>query len=263
MGFAMRTPNFSTRFLFPPLPVVTFAYMLWWPVDLIHAARKVEHHLCYILSNSLPLHCNQFYLSNTKTSSDQLLFRQISEGNEAAFTELFHRYTPKLRPFIIGILKLSAVADEVLQEVFLKVWVNRDILVNVQEPSAWLYRIASNLSLNQLRKQANEYKRLKETMAAEGLESDNLLASLSAKELQQMIHEAVAALPLKRKEIYLMSREAGLSHKEIAERLNISVITVKNQVTTALKTIQEHIAKTSGVYVPLILLCIKINSYSA
>jgi RNA polymerase sigma-70 factor (family 1) len=209
-------------------------------------------------------HCkNQFYLSTTNTSIDRLLFQQISEGSEAAFAEIFHRYTPRLRPFIYGILKLSAVTDEVLQEVFLKVWLNRDVLVNVNEPSAWLYRIASNLSLNQLRKQANEYKKLKEIITAEGHESDNLLAKLSAKELQQMIYEAVTKLPEKRKEIYLMSREAGLSHKEIAEKLDISVITVKNQVTSALKIIQEHITKTSGVYIPLVLLCIKINSYGA
>jgi RNA polymerase sigma factor (sigma-70 family) len=150
-----------------------------------------------------------------------------------------------------------------LQEVFLKVWLNRDVLVNVNEPSAWLYRIASNLSLNQLRRQANEYKKLREIISAEGHDSDSLLANLSAKELHQMIHEAVTGLPEKRKEIYLMSREAGLSHKEIALKLNISVITVKNQVTSALKTIQEHITKTSGVYVPLVLLCIKINSHGA
>jgi RNA polymerase sigma-70 factor (family 1) len=203
------------------------------------------------------------HLSTANTLNDRLLFQQISEGSEAAFAEIFHRYTPKLRPFIYGILKLSAVTDEVLQEVFLKVWLNRDVLVNVNEPSAWLYRIASNLSLNQLRRQANEYKKLREIISAEGHDSDSLLANLSAKELHQMIHEAVTGLPEKRKEIYLMSREAGLSHKEIALKLNISVITVKNQVTSALKTIQEHITKTSGVYVPLVLLCIKINSHGA
>jgi RNA polymerase sigma-70 factor (ECF subfamily) len=108
-----------------------------------------------------------------------------------------------------------------------------------------------------LRRQATEYRNLKNIIAEEGRNPDDLLQKLSAKELQELIHEAVDQLPEKRKEIYLLTREEGLSHKEIAAKLNISVQTVKNQVTVAVKSIQEHILKTRGVYIPVILLTVQ------
>jgi RNA polymerase sigma-70 factor (ECF subfamily) len=193
-------------------------------------------------------------LQENRIYEDRELFQLIAEGDEAAFTQFFHRYTPRLKPFIFGIVKVDAIADEILQEVFLKVWTNKENLVHVKEPSSWLYRVASNLSIQQLRRQATEYKGLKEVLAAEGGNPDDLLQKLSAKELQELIHEAVEQLPWKRREIYLLTREESLSHKEIAGQLGLSVQTVKNQVTAAVKTIQEHILKTRGIYVPMILL---------
>jgi RNA polymerase sigma-70 factor (family 1) len=196
-------------------------------------------------------------VTNDLQYDDKQLFLMIAEGNEAAFTQFFHRYTPKLKPFIYGIVKVDAIADEILQEVFLKIWTNKENLVHVNEPASWIYRVASNLSIQQLRRQVTEYKGLKEVIAAEGQNPDDLLQRLSAKELQQLIHEAVDQLPEKRKEIYLLTREEGLSHKEIAEQLNISLQTVKNQVTAAVKSIQEHILKTRGIYIPAILLTVQ------
>lgn len=182
------------------------------------------------------------------------LFRRIAEGDEVAFEIIFHNYSPKLRPFIIGIVKLEAVADDVLQTIFLKVWLNRQTLVYVHDPSAWLYRVTSNTALNELRKQAAEYKKLKQTIVEGGENPDDLLEQLSAKQLQEWIQEAVMTLPDKRKEIYLLTREEGLSHRQIAHKLGISVSTVKNQVVLALKNIQEHILKNTGLVIPVILL---------
>lgn len=180
----------------------------------------------------------------------------IAQGDEDAFTTIFHRYTPKLKAFIYGFVKVSAITDEILQELFLKVWLNKENLPSVNEPSAWIYRLATNLTLNQLKKQAIEYKHLKSLVGEEGRE--DILQKLSVKELQQIIYEAVAKLPEKRREIYLLSREEGLSHKEIADRLHLSIPTVKNQVTSALRSIQDYIFETRGVYIPLILLSAKI-----
>lgn len=193
-------------------------------------------------------------MNEDRLYEDRELFSRISEGDEAAFTLFFHRYTPRLKPFIVGIVKVEAIADEILQEVFLKVWTNRKNLVHVKEPAAWIYRVASNLSIEQLRRQATEYKNLKNSIAAQGKNPDDVLQKLSAKELQELIHEAVEQLPGKRKEIYLLTREEGLSHKEIADQLNLSIQTVKNQVTAAVKSIQEHILKSRGIYIPVILL---------
>jgi RNA polymerase sigma-70 factor (ECF subfamily) len=202
-----------------------------------------------------------YQLTTDPQYDDKQLFSLIAGGDEGAFTQLFHRYTPRLRPFIFGIVKVDAIAEEILQEVFLKVWTGRENLLYVNEPNAWMYRVASNLSIEQLRRQATEYKFLKHSLGEAGRNSDEILQRLSARELQELIHEAVEQLPDKRREIYLLTREEGLSHREIAAHFNLSVQTVKNQVTSAVKSIQEHILKSKGIYIPGVLLmmsCVRV-----
>ncbi len=199
-----------------------------------------------------------YSLIKTELQDDLQLFHQIANGDEKAFETIFHRYTPKLRPFVTGIVKVASVADEIVQEVFLKLWINRETLIHINEPASWLYRVASNHALNQLRKQANEYKKIKQVVLDDG-SSEEVFEKLTAKELQMLIHEAVSLLPEKRKQIYLLTREEGLSHKDVSHRLNISASTVKNQVVLAVKAIQAHILDKSGVYIPVILLSVKIN----
>jgi RNA polymerase sigma-70 factor (ECF subfamily) len=202
-------------------------------------------------------------LTPTNILDERTLFDQIAQGDESAFETIFHRYTTKLKPFVLGFVKIDAVADEIVQDVFLKVWLNKKNLAQVKEPNAWLYRLASNAALNQLKKQAVEYRNLKEIMANSKPNANETFEKLTAKQLQELIHEAVQQLPERRKEIYLLTREQGLSHKEISEKLNIAPYTIKNQVMAAMKQIQEYILKNSGVYIPLILLSVKINLVTA
>jgi RNA polymerase sigma-70 factor (ECF subfamily) len=83
---------------------------------------------------------------------------------------------------------------------------------------------------------------------------DNTVDNMAAKEIQLLIKEAVDHLPPKRQLIYKLSREQGLSHKEIADKLAISQHTVKNQLVVAIKSIQEYIRKTHGWLLPIIIL---------
>jgi RNA polymerase sigma-70 factor (family 1) len=197
-------------------------------------------------------------MSLYQNTSDQELFKRIAANDEQAFEAVFHRYTPRLRPFVLGMVKVPELADEIIQEVFLKLWTNRTSLQQINEPSAWLHRIASNLAINQLRRQATEYKYLQQAMK-DTHQPEDIVEKLSAKELQELIHQAISRLPEKRREIYMLTRDEGLSHREIAERLGISLNTVKNQVVSALREIQEHIYRTKGFYIPVILLGMQIN----
>ncbi len=197
-------------------------------------------------------------------TNDTELFRQIAEGNEGAFGIFFQRYLPRMKKFVLNIVKVEAITDEILQDLFLKIWMCRTDLAYVNNPSAWTYRIASNLAIDHLRRQAVEYKALKAMVNAElQVTADELLGNLTAKQLQQLIYEAVEDLPERRKKIYLLTREQGWSHKAVADHLGISVQTVKNQVVDALKAIQQHILQSGGVYIPLILLGAQINLIKA
>jgi len=145
-------------------------------------------------------------------------------------------------------------AKEIMQEVFLRIWLKRESLNTVEKPASWIYRIASNLSLTRFRRQKLEKKVLLAVQAGMATAHDTIEEDLNARELQQLIHKAAALLPSRRRQIFTLSREHGLARKEIAEKLNISENTVKNQLGISIKFIQEYIQKITGLYIPCILL---------
>lgn len=89
----------------------------------------------------------------TELHSDQQLFKMISEGGEQAFTLLFHRYVPRLLLFAQKLTKSEAISENIIQETFLKLWLGRDKLEVIENPSAWIFRIAANECYKVLRRQ--------------------------------------------------------------------------------------------------------------
>jgi RNA polymerase sigma-70 factor (ECF subfamily) len=183
---------------------------------------------------------------------DKLLCLKIAEGDEQAFTELFHIYTPKLLPFVLKLTRNEHLAQEMIQETFLRLWVNRSELVNVNEPASWIFRIAANVSITWLRKQSNRDRLMKEVKVDES--HNTVFEILESKELSLIINNAVEALPERRKQIYKLSREEGYNHQQIAERLNLSSNTVANQIGISLKFIREFINKETGLSMVTLLI---------
>lgn len=173
------------------------------------------------------------------------LFLRIANGDEQAFTEIFHIYTPKLLPYIIKIARKEQLAEEMVQETFLRLWINRAKLAQVDQPSSWLFRVASNVTVTYLKTQLNRKRLLTKVQVEE--EEDTVSQKIHSKELVLLIQHAINLLPEKRQEIYRLSREAGLTHQQIADQLGISINTVKNQLGMALKFMQEHISKETGL----------------
>lgn len=184
-------------------------------------------------------------------SEDKELFNRIATGDEQAFTDLFRLYTPKLLPFLIKLTRNEQLAKEMFQETFLRLWVNRSDLINVKQPAAWIYKIGSNVSITYLRTQSNRRRLLKNVEIVEA--GEFVTEMIDSKELKLIIRRAVDLLPEKRREVYQLSREEGLSHQEIAEKLNIAVNTVKAQIGTSLKFIQEFINKETGLSIITLL----------
>ncbi|HEU4470757.1 MAG TPA: RNA polymerase sigma-70 factor [Flavisolibacter sp.] len=176
---------------------------------------------------------------------DKQLFSLIAAGNEQAFAALFHRYTPRLFPFINKLTRNEHLAEELIQETFLRVWIKREELGQIEFPSAWIYAVASNVSLTFLRTQANRKRLLQKVEATSADESLHYL--LDTKELGLLIRDAVDRLPQRRRELYLLSREEGLTHQQIADKLGLSANTVKNQIGLSLKFIQEVISQRTGL----------------
>jgi RNA polymerase sigma-70 factor (ECF subfamily) len=180
------------------------------------------------------------------------LFRQIAGGDTAAFRKLFHQYNRLLQPFVVKLTKSDFAAEEVLQEVFLKIWLYREKLACVENPKAYIVRIVSNESLNYLRLLVKDRRSF---AAIPPMQATGFLApeqSMAYRETEKMIQEAVKQLPPGCQQIYRLSRDENKRIPEIASSLNLSDSTVKNQLVKALKIIRLHIART----VPLLITCL-------
>jgi RNA polymerase sigma-70 factor (family 1) len=175
------------------------------------------------------------------------LFLQVAEGDEKAFETLFNAFLPKLYPFIIKFIKSEPAAQEIIQETFIRVWLSRDKLSEIDNPGGWLYKVASNECYTYLRKSILNNKFLNPiTVEPDPVSSTH--ENLALKELNRIIGEAINKLPVQRKKIYRMSRDEGMSIPEIASILNLSPNTVKNALVTSLKFIREYLVKYGIIF---------------
>lgn len=175
----------------------------------------------------------------------------ISQGDEQAFEQLFNQYVPLLQPYLLDMLKSAPAAEDAIQNTFIRIWLQRDKLTEVEFPRTWISRIAINECLNMLRRKQTEKKALdkwQETAPTQsGIETDT-----QYHQTKQLVQQAVERLSPQRRKIYEMSRLQGRSVSEIAEELGLSVQTVKNTIGISLEQIREHL-KTNGIIVPAVV----------
>lgn len=169
------------------------------------------------------------------------LIMRVVQGDEIAFAQLFRQYKNKLYSFIFHLSGSATIAEDVLQDVFLKVWRDRDQLTGIDNFNAYLYRMAQNTAINVLRRQSREALLLNEVqrLAPEGVHGDELLA---AKEVRTALQQAINNLPPQQRKVYQLGKEQGLTYEQIAGSLGITPSTVRNHMVQALKAIREYIA---------------------
>ena len=157
--------------------------------------------------------------------------------------------------------KSREYAEDVFQDAFTVVWQSRRFINPDASFSSYLYTIMRNRILNQLRNAANEEK-LKESILSQALDyTEDTKREVMLNDLKSLISHALQQLTPRQREIFEMSREAQLSHKEIADKLGISVNTVQEHISISLKLIRTYLIKYSGSeYVDLLLLLICLNT---
>ncbi|UBD69372.1 MULTISPECIES: RNA polymerase sigma-70 factor [Bacteroides] len=194
------------------------------------------------------------------SSEERSLILRLIEGDEDAFCELYATYKNRLIYFAMRFLKSREYAEDVFQDAFTVVWQSRRFINPDASFSSYLYTIMRNRILNQLRNAANEEK-LKESILSQALDyTEDTKREVMLNDLKSLISHALQQLTPRQREIFEMSREAQLSHKEIADKLGISVNTVQEHISTSLKLIRTYLIKYSGSeYVDLLLLLICLN----
>jgi RNA polymerase sigma-70 factor (ECF subfamily) len=179
---------------------------------------------------------------------EKIWIARLKAGNKPAFEYFFYRYYQSLLRVTCHYLNDQDEAEEIVQEVFYRVWLYRESMNPELSFKAYIITIAKRLIFNKARKKLNQLtyeKYLKNRMS----EPQNQLQDyLDFSELDELINHRIAKLPPKRKEIFILSRQQGLSHKEIAEKLNISPNTVESQITKAIHFIREALVSLVVIF---------------
>lgn len=184
-------------------------------------------------------------LQAMKENNGQEHLLGLTEGSEKAFRLIMDHWYLRLYNFANGYLDHAENTKEVLQDVFLKLWDNRQKLAEQTNLNAYLFTLTRNRCIDLIRRERlmlqfrtdkqDEYLRLTENFDAL---SDPILDDLFALELQAEINRAVSGLPEQCRKVFIMSRTNGLKNKEISVSLELSEKTVESHLTKALKTIK-------------------------
>lgn len=191
-----------------------------------------------------------FYSSNDK---EKILLDKVAAGDEYAFAELFQNYHQLLGAFIMRLIKSEPLTQEIVQDVFVKIWINRGVLSGIACFKAYLIVVARNHTLNSLKQIARD--RIRQTAWVDSVlrlaaNDQNETDTINTSEL---IDQAVALLPPQQKKVYLLSRREGLHQEEIAVQLNISLETVKKHIVLALRFLKNHLRTHIGMLLFLLL----------
>ena len=180
-------------------------------------------------------------------TTDQLLITGLQQENRAVIDKIYQQYHRRIYLFAKSYLKMGDDSADIVQEVFVKLWMTRHELKDDTNLDAFIFTIARNAVISVFRKRSSEkkYMALLEQMAVTEGENETQ-AHLDYKFLNDQLNEIVDGLPLKRKEVFVLSRQKGLSNKEIAGQLSISEKTVEDHITKALSFIR-HKMEAAGV----------------
>lgn len=172
------------------------------------------------------------------TYTDDELLLKVSAGNEQAFRTLFAIYHQQLGAFIYRLTHSMELAEEIVQDVFLKIWLNRETIDGVQNFKAYLFIVSRNHALNCLRKIAREHA---QKVQMEQQLSEELERQHEHNPYYSILDEAIDNLPPQQQKVYLLSRHQRLKYSEIAEELNLSHETVKKYLQIATSSITEYV----------------------
>ena len=189
-----------------------------------------------------------------KWTNEAELFTNLAAGDEEAFDFIYRHYSKRLFFYVQKLVKTPELTEELIQEIFVQVWVNRSVFSNVQFPSSYLFSMANRQALKYLKKIASDARILKQIASYTESFRNETEEQVSLRESIETIELAVAQLPTQRRLIWELSRNEGLSHEQIADKLSISKNTVKNQMVHTLKHIRSYLERHTGMLTRAIII---------
>jgi len=172
------------------------------------------------------------------------ILERLRDGDEAAFNEVYNQFSPGIYNLAFRYLQDAAQSEEILQETFISLWLNKEKIDVSGDLWVYLFVIAKRKSLDILRNIKKSKVLLERLSDAADVLSNCTEEKVLAKEFQRLVDVVVNSLPEQQQKIFRLSRQEGLSHNEIAGILNISANTVKNHMVQANKTLKFRLQHT-------------------
>ncbi len=172
---------------------------------------------------------------------DSDLLPKIKDGNKKAWEMLVTKYYNPLLNFILSMIRSEATAEELLQDVFVNIWIKKDSLDIKTSLKAYLYRASRNHTLNHIKRKQLEANYQDSLSNSFQYHNNSTEEDYNLNELESKLYRSIESLPENCREVFKMSRFDGLSYKEIAEALDVSTRNVHYQMSIALKALKEDL----------------------
>ncbi|WDF77118.1 RNA polymerase sigma-70 factor [Mucilaginibacter sp. KACC 22773] len=189
--------------------------------------------------------------------SDHQLLKLLQEDSKEAFDLIYKRYWEQLFEYVANVVKDNDEAKDIVQELFVTLWLRRMELCELKSLKAYLFTAARNKGLTYIRDNISRNKYLESLTLFFDLEYDSVIQQMEANELTLFIDKEIAKLPPKMREVFILSRKENLSHKLISEKLKISDKTVKKQINNVLKHFRLKLAEKTLYLIACLTLLLK------
>lgn len=188
---------------------------------------------------------------STITEAEYL--ERLRRGDVAAYMQLYDQYSAHVYGWVLRFVKVPAYAEDIVQEVFLKIWEVRDRLDPQQSFPAYLYKISRNKTFTFLKKNASDEATRLRIMQRIGEITESPYHQTLWAQYQQMLNSAITQLPYQRQRVFTLCRQEGKSYEEAAKELGISRNTVKEHMVMALKDIKAYFYRHGDLSLAVLL----------
>ncbi|PPL02883.1 RNA polymerase sigma-70 factor, ECF subfamily [Parapedobacter indicus] len=199
------------------------------------------------MSDILPLHLCQIAFKRTvrskpiNTEEESKILTRLRCGDEKAFAEVYHTYQNRIGHRLLRLLKSEILAEEVMQDIFLKVWENRTSIDPEQPFKSYLYRIAENRVIDLFRRAKKEQSILEEIIAGNTELYTHIEEALFKKEYASLLDRLIVQMPAQRKKIFIACKLEGKSYQEAADEFGIATTTVNDHLQKAMHYLKSKL----------------------
>lgn len=191
-------------------------------------------------------------MSLNSSFDENKLLHELSQGSELAFTELYNRYKNLVYGTALKITKSKVLAEEAVQDVFLKIWQNQEKAAEITNFENYLFIISRNHIFDMIKKIARETN-LASDITYKNIAADDTDTAIKDDQYNVILNQIIEQLPPQQQKIYKMAKMEGLSHQKIGENLGISTETVKKHMAQALKFVRFKISPYMNLFMSLFL----------